>query len=98
MTHLTDTYHSLGCDARVDNLVQPTCTTRSPGDWDYDRMVKNVEKLGWASKGRQNFCPAHAPASPEPVATDVRPSRRNATKPEPEQSPVDTAAWTDQPS
>lgn len=97
MGHQIDQYHSLSCDGRTENLVQPQCTTRSKGGWDYDQMIKEAEKVGWFTKGKGKpaFCPAHAPASPEPEAAEVRTSRRTAAKTDP--VPVEPAAWTDQP-
>lgn len=96
MGHLIDQYHSLTCDGRTGNLVQPQCTTRSEGGWNYELMVKEAEKLGWVQKGKQAFCPAHAPASPEPVAAEVRAGRKSSPKADP--APVESSPWTDQPS
>lgn len=96
MGHQIDQYHSLSCDGRTGNLVQPQCTTRSEGDWNYDLMVKEAEKLGWVQKGKQAFCRQHAPASPEPVASDTKPPRKTVAKSDP--APVEPSSWTDQPS
>lgn len=65
MTLLRYEYFALSCNAKVDNLVRPTCQAESDGMFsDAEAMLAKAKELGWTENGKGHTCPIHsAPTS-----------------------------------
>ena len=88
MTVLTDHYHALTCNGRVDNIVTGNvCTTRSAGRWhDAEAMETEALDRGWTKNGRGHLCPSCSAAVVEQPAP-APPKAPRARKAQPEQQP-----------
>ncbi len=85
MTVVSTPYHQLTCNGRIDNLVDPACTTRSPGNWDLELMHLTAKERGWREHGRGHLCPSCASAQDakvepvDPLAAATPKRRRGKT-------------------
>lgn len=93
----TSHYHVLTCNARMDNLVNPVCTTRSQGKWhDLELLEKESEQLGWTKTPKGHLCPAH---SAEAAASQTVSPRSSKPKSKPSPEPFDATTpgdWSGQ--
>ena len=73
MSVVTDHYHALTCNGRVDNIVtNNVCTTRSAGRWhDAEAMEQAALAAGWTRAGRGHNCPSCSAAAPAEASTTV---------------------------
>lgn len=73
----TRTYHWATCSAKVDNLLQPVCTTSSDaGFGEAEDIVQKALDAGWSrtANGKDLLCPLH---SKEAVETPARAPRKS---------------------
>jgi hypothetical protein len=84
MTVHDDHYYSVGCNARIDNLLTPQCPARSAGGFhDSDSVLKSALVAGWTEIRGKHFCPAHSATVTEADAEPVKPARqRKSSRPE----------------
>lgn len=61
MTLLRYEYFALGCNAKVNNLVQPACQSQSDGVFsDIEQLLTEAKAAGWTESGRGgHLCPIH---------------------------------------
>ena len=55
-------YHYIACSAKVENLLQPVCTTVSnAGFGDSEAVISSALSEGWSrtANGKEFLCPLH---------------------------------------
>lgn len=78
----TRNYHWATCSAKVDNLLQPTCTTSSDaGFGEVEDIVQKALDAGWSrtANGKDYLCPLH---SKDAVDKPARSARKPAAVPQ----------------
>lgn len=87
----TRNYHWLTCSAKVDNLLQPVCSTSSDaGFGDAEDITQKALDAGWTrtGNGKDVLCPLHSKESVDPPAKAPRKPRATvADTPTPENGP-----------
>ena len=71
----THQYHFLTCSAKVDNLLQPICTTSSAaGFGNAEDVAQAALDAGWSrtANGKDFLCPLHSKESVEKPARAPR--------------------------
>jgi hypothetical protein len=62
MTLLRYEYFALSCNAKVNNLVNPTCRAESEGVFsDVEALLAQAKTEGWTESGKGHLCPIHSP-------------------------------------
>lgn len=68
-------YHWVTCSAKVDNLLQPVCTTSSDAAFgEAEDIVQKALDTGWTrtSNGKDVLCPLHSQTASEKPARAPR--------------------------